>query len=195
METSLIVQWLARERGLISTVARGARRPKSVFIGKLDLHYIAQFTFQQSRRSELHTLREIQVDCTNELLRRDLGWLNQAAYAGALIEFTSERETPMPEQYELLREFLGQIPKSSPNPRMIFCFELQLLEILGLLPDFERASLGEGVTTLLRDLREGPGTSNLMSDRQRREIDHFLIGSFEHLSTRLLAIREAALKS
>jgi len=33
-ETSLIVRWLTRELGRISTVAKGARRPKSPFRGK-----------------------------------------------------------------------------------------------------------------------------------------------------------------
>ena len=193
-ETSLIVQWLARERGLISTVARGARRPKSVFIGKLDLYYTAHFTFQRSRRSELHTLREIELDGTNELVRHDLGWLNQAAYAGALIEHTSERETPVPEQYELILEFLGNLPKVPPNPATILRFELQLLQILGLLPDLTNMPLGAGSKAVLGHLRDGPNVSVRMSDQQKKEIDHFLSGSFESLSTRLRLIREKALR-
>src|SRR5258706_432091 len=36
-ETSLIIRWLTREIGRISTVAKGARRAKSPFRGKLDL--------------------------------------------------------------------------------------------------------------------------------------------------------------
>jgi DNA repair protein RecO (recombination protein O) len=36
-ETSLIVHWCTREAGLLKTVAKGARRPKSPFAGKLDL--------------------------------------------------------------------------------------------------------------------------------------------------------------
>ena len=51
-DTSLIVQWLTPALGRISTVAKGARRPKSLFTGKLDLYYEAAFSFQRSRRSE-----------------------------------------------------------------------------------------------------------------------------------------------
>ena len=58
-ETSLIVQWLTPDLGRVSTVAKGARRPKSPFRGKLDLFYAADFSFQRSRRSELHNLREV----------------------------------------------------------------------------------------------------------------------------------------
>src|SRR5258707_904583 len=57
-ETSLIVSWLTQDFGRIATVARGARRPKSPFAGKLDLFYLADLSFQRSRRSDLHTLRE-----------------------------------------------------------------------------------------------------------------------------------------
>src|SRR5438876_6348436 len=54
-ETSLIIQWLTPNFGRLATVAKGARRSKSPFRGKLDLFYLAEFTFNRSRRSELHT--------------------------------------------------------------------------------------------------------------------------------------------
>ncbi len=130
-ETSLIVQWLGHDHGLISTVAKGARKPKSTFAGKLDLYYFADFTFQRSSRSELHPLREMQLISTNEKLRRDLMWLNQAAYASALIEQTAERETPVPEQYELLKDFLERLPDSPAAASMVITFEADLLEMLG----------------------------------------------------------------
>ena len=56
-ESSLIVHWLAPESGRLSTVAKGAKRPKSPFRGKLDLFFAAEFSFHRSRRSDLHTLR------------------------------------------------------------------------------------------------------------------------------------------
>src|SRR3989442_7073104 len=95
-DTSLIVRWLTREHGKIATVAKGARRPKSPFAGKLDLFYLADISFQRSRRSELHTLREVSLRETPSALRQELGYLQQAAYCAALIEQTTETETPLP---------------------------------------------------------------------------------------------------
>ena len=69
-ETSLIVQWLTADFGRISTVAKGARRPNSPFRGKIDLYFSADLSFQRSRRSELHTLREVVLRGTNEPLRK-----------------------------------------------------------------------------------------------------------------------------
>src|SRR6185503_5936803 len=79
-ETSLIVNWLTPDLGRISTVAKGARRAKSPFRGKLDLFYECDFSFQRSRRSELHTLREVSVQDFHAPLRQQVNYLQQAAY-------------------------------------------------------------------------------------------------------------------
>jgi len=71
-ETSLIVHWLTADFGRIATVAKGARRIQSPFLGKLDLFYRADFSFSRSRRSDLHTLREISLRETHSALRQDL---------------------------------------------------------------------------------------------------------------------------
>ena len=83
-ETSLIVHWLTPELGRIATVAKGARRPKSPFAGKLDLFYAADFSFSRSRRSDLHTLREVKLRETHGAIREDILKLQQAGYAAAL---------------------------------------------------------------------------------------------------------------
>src|SRR5512140_207827 len=89
-ETSLIVCWLTPDCGRISTVAKGARRPKSPFRGRLDLFYEAEFSFRRSRRSELHTLNEVVLRDTHAGLRQDLAYLQQASYCAALVEQTTE---------------------------------------------------------------------------------------------------------
>src|SRR5579862_6329975 len=93
-DTSLIVHWLTPDFGRLATVAKGARRPKSPFAGKLDLFYAADFSFQRSRRSELHTLREVVLKETHASLRKELDSVQQASYATALIEHATEAETP-----------------------------------------------------------------------------------------------------
>src|ERR1700684_1267268 len=96
-ETSLIVHWLTPEFARLATVAKGARRQKSPFAGKLDLFYLADFSFQRSRRSELHQLREVSLRQTHAAIRREMEYLQQASYSAALIEQTTEMETPLPE--------------------------------------------------------------------------------------------------
>src|SRR3954462_11702924 len=85
-ETSLIVQWLTPELGRIATVAKGALRPQSPFRGKLDLFYEADLSFVRSRRSELHTLREVSIRDTRKTIRQSFALLQQASYFAALVE-------------------------------------------------------------------------------------------------------------
>src|SRR5687767_13076449 len=143
-ETSLIIQWLTPDLGRVATVAKGARRPKSPFRGKLDLFYVADFSFQRSRRSELHTLREVSLRETHASLRQDLIYLRQAAYCSALIEQTTEKETPLPAIFELMRTLLDALPLNPPRPQTVFAFELKLLGELGLQPVLEESKLTAG---------------------------------------------------
>jgi recombinational DNA repair protein (RecF pathway) len=108
-ETSLIVHWLTPAFGRLATVAKGARRANSPFRGKLDLFYLADFSFCRSRRSELHTLREASLRETHSALREDLGLLQQACYCAALVEQATEMETPLPGVFELMIGLLGQL--------------------------------------------------------------------------------------
>src|SRR6267154_1183052 len=126
-ETSLIVHWLTRDLGRIATVAKGARRSKSPFLGKLDLFYLADFSFSRSRRSDLHMLREVKLRETHGAIREDISKLRHAAYATAFIEQATETETPLPAIYELLREFLDCLCKHKTAPQIVFAFELKLL--------------------------------------------------------------------
>jgi len=178
-ETSLIVSWLAEEQGRISTIAKGARRPKSPFAGKLDLFYRANFSFARSRQSELHTLREVGLCETHSKLRTELDYLRQAAYCAALVEQATERDTPLPAIFELMRGLLEHLPKHAPLPQTIFTFELKLLNELGLGPDLEESKLTPGAWQIAQVLLNGDwaGSARLkLSDAQNRELHRFLHG-------------------
>jgi DNA repair protein RecO (recombination protein O) len=155
-ETSLIVHWLTPDLGRLATVAKGARRTQSPFRGRLDLFYEADFSFARSRRSDLHTLREVSLRLTHEALRTELGWLQQASYAATLIEQTTETETPLPGICELMTGFLKQLPRQPPRPRSLFAFELKLLRLLGQAPNPAETKLSKETQTLLTSLLQSP---------------------------------------
>ncbi|MAE31407.1 MAG: hypothetical protein CMO43_07430 [Verrucomicrobiales bacterium] len=54
-----ICRYLTTDNQVRIGLAKGARRAKSPFRGKLDLFHLAEFSFRRSRRSELHTLCEV----------------------------------------------------------------------------------------------------------------------------------------
>ena len=149
-ETSLIVHWLTPDFGRIATVAKGARRPKSPFLGKLDLFYEADFSFSRSRHSDLHNLREAVPREMHGAIRGDIFKLRQAAYATALIEQATETETPLPAVFDLLRGFLDCLCRQKPAAQLVFVFELKLLRELGLVPDPQKTNLTAGAKQIVR---------------------------------------------
>lgn len=178
-ETSLIVHWLTPQFGRIATVAKGARRLKSPFLGKLDLFYEADFSFNRSRRSELHALREVSLRDSHPALREALARLNQAAYTAALVEQTTETETPLPEIHALFAGFLRLLDTQPPKPRHVFAFELKLLRLLGLEPDLPGSKLTVETRALVSALLESdwPALESLQpAAPQVRALRQFLHG-------------------
>lgn len=158
-ETSLIVQWLTPGLGRVATVAKGARRPKSPFRGKLDLFYLADFSFSRSRRSDLHTLREVSVREMHTGLRRDLALVEQASYATMLIEQGTEVETPLEEIFALHCGFLHSLCACPAGALGMLTFEVKLLETLGFAPDLTRARLSPGAVQIMARLSAADWTS------------------------------------
>jgi DNA repair protein RecO (recombination protein O) len=143
-ETSLIVHWLTADFGRVAMVAKGARRARSPFAGKLDLFYLADFSFSRSRRSDLHTLRETQLLETHAAIREDINKLRQAAYATSILEQVTETETPLPAIYGLMCGFLDCLCRKKAAQQLIFALELKLLKELGLAPNLAESSLSAG---------------------------------------------------
>jgi DNA repair protein RecO (recombination protein O) len=195
-ETSLIVHWLTPDLGRVATVAKGARRPKSPFAGKLDLFYGADFSFSRSRSSELHNLREVSLRETHGAIREDILKLQQAAYATAFIEQTTETETPLPEIFELVRDFWKALCEQKTSPQMVYAFELKLLREMGMAPDLDEAHLTPGakkiVALLLANDWENIARLKLAIE-QDRELHQWLHGFLIFHLDKLPRGRNAAL--
>ena len=178
-ESSLIVRWLTQDAGRLSTVAKGARRAKSPFAGRLDLFVEADFTFSRSARSELHLLREVSVTDFHLALRNSLEQLRAAAYCSTLLEQTTETDTPLPGLFELFTGLLGQISLGEARPRWIFAFELKLLDALGLAPTPDKTHLKPAAQKLLAALthESWPGIRTIQpAPGSVKELDAFLRG-------------------
>jgi DNA repair protein RecO (recombination protein O) len=195
-DTSLIVRWLTPGFGRISTVAKGARRPKSPFAGKLDLFYLCDFSFSRSRSADLHTLREVGLRETRASLRHDLAALQQAAYCAELVEQTTETGTPLPAFFKLLTGLLAHLPAHPLKPQTIFAFELKLLNELGLKPALDKSKLNLGTKQIVNRFLEmdWPELSRLkLSDAQTTELRQFLHGFMIYHLGKFPAGRSAAL--
>lgn len=131
-ETSLIVTWVTEENGLVKTVAKGARRPKSSFSGKLDIFYSASICWSESKSSELHHLREVSPENYREELRKSYPNMELAAYFSALLETVLEPYGQADGFHSLLQRGLDYLCHSPANQKALAHFEKESAKLLGL---------------------------------------------------------------
>lgn len=196
-ETSLIIHWLTSDFGRLVTVAKGARRLKSTFHGKLDLYYEIDLSFARSRRSEIHTLREAGLIDAHPHLRRHLGFLQQVAYCAALIELATETETPIPGFYDLMRDFLKGLCGQVPRPEAVLAFELKLLEETGQAPNPDSIPFKAEVKQAIGQLSHGSWPEIFImpiAPASRQEIIRYLHGFMIYHLGKIPSGRHAALE-
>jgi DNA repair protein RecO (recombination protein O) len=131
-DTSLIVSWCTEARGCIHTIAKGARRPKSPFAGKLDLFFEAEISIVPGRRSDLHTLAEVVLKNTFSGIRQNYRRTEVAAYFVELVEICTERDHCEPALFFLLQRAFGYLNVNDPNLRAVSHFETELARIAGV---------------------------------------------------------------
>jgi len=195
-ESSLIVHWLTSDLGRLATVAKGARRNKSPFRGQIDLFYLAEISFSRSRRSDLHALREVRLLESHAALRTELSYLQQASYCAALIEETTETDTPLPKVYDQFIALLRELPRQPARAATIFAFEMKLLNELGLQPNLAETPLSAGAKQLLEKLAglDWPAIGRLrLSAAQETELRQYLHGYLIYHLDKLPRGRNAAL--
>jgi len=131
-DTSLIVSWCTESLGCIQTVAKGARRAKSPFAGKLDLFFEAEISIISSRKSNLHTLAEVVLKNPFGDIRTNYRRMQTAAYFVELIEICTERDHREPELFALLRRAFGYLDANNPDTRAVAHFETELARVAGV---------------------------------------------------------------
>jgi DNA repair protein RecO (recombination protein O) len=131
-DTSLIISWCTESLGCIQTMAKGARRAKSPFAGKLDLFFETEIQIAPSRKSNLHTLTEVGLKSTFAGIRQNYLRTQTAAYFVELIELCTERDHHEPELFALLRRAFGYLDGNDANTRVISHFESELARIAGV---------------------------------------------------------------
>jgi DNA repair protein RecO (recombination protein O) len=131
-DTSLIVSWCTESLGCIQTAAKGARRAKSPFAGKLDLFFEAEIQIARSRRSNLHTLTEIELRNPFGGIRKTHLRTQTAAYFVELIEICTESDHHEPELFALLRRAFTYLDENDPTAKAVAHFEAELARIAGV---------------------------------------------------------------
>ena len=132
--TSHVVSWLM-PTGKLSTVVKGAVRPKSLFLGQYDLNYTCDILYYARTKGEVHALRECVPVVLREFLRRDYRALALAGYFRRLVLELAPQGEECRVWYKLLSSSLDSIV---PTVDSLIRFELEVLRLSGLAPDFSK---------------------------------------------------------
>ena len=147
-ESSLIVTWFTREFGKLKTLAKGARRPKSPFRGKIDLFYLDEILFLRSKRSDLHLLHDCFLENPHQKLRESVAALTAASYACELVEIATEMEDANDKIFKLLASTLEALERRV-DAALLIWFELRLLAAAGWAPKWPGRSASSRVLASL----------------------------------------------
>jgi len=188
-ESSLIVTWYTREWGKLKTVAKGARRAKGPFRGKIDLFYRDEIVFLRSRRSDLHLLNECFLEEARRELRGSVEELTAASYVCELVDLATEVEDANAAVFDLLEDVLGVLPGGNAETLLVW-FELRLMTLLGWAPRWGKdEGLGKVMGALTAKKVDGVRRVRL-TEAQVREARRVLWGMWDESVGRMPRTRK-----
>ncbi|MBK8092526.1 MAG: recombination protein O N-terminal domain-containing protein [Verrucomicrobiaceae bacterium] len=144
-ETSLIVEWCSAEMGVFKTIAKGALRPKSPFVGLLDLFVSCDLRFVPGKNTDLGILAEARWTNPRLGLRTSYGRVLAATYMVKLITLVVESHTPLAEIHALLCKALDFLTEKDPSMALITRYEQRMAEALGIVPEGSRSLAAEAI--------------------------------------------------
>lgn len=174
-EADRIIVLLTEEHGKVRAVAKGIRKTRSKFGGRLEP--LSHVSIQLHRGRELDVISQVETVTTNAAVFGDLDCMTEAsAILEAVDQLIPDRE-PVPHMYKML---LGarQALLTRPSPVVVPAFLWRLLTVEGLRPELTRCvSCSEPCAEIGDDRDRRPdyeaANRNYSDSRQ---------GSGEHLS-------------
>ena len=144
-ETSKIVTIYSRDYGKIKVIAKGARRKKSDFLGKLEPFTQLDIVYIKGKK-DLHILKECNIVTPYFELRNDLDRLSTALHILFLVDSTQAVEDANPSVYDLLVASLQELSTKQFSHNILFFFQLKLLDYSGYGFEFDKcADCGGGL--------------------------------------------------
>jgi DNA repair protein RecO (recombination protein O) len=138
--SSHIVTWLTPDQGKLSTMIKGAMRPKSMFLGQYDLFYTCELLYYRKEYNGLHIAKECSPINTRSELRSDWRSAACASYISDMMQRVSYRGGHQPELYQLTKVALDSLTQQKSKTQFMFWFELHLANLLGIKPQFENCT-------------------------------------------------------
>ncbi len=154
-ETSCIVTLFTREFGKLTTIAKGARRPKSPFEAALDVLAICRIVFLDKSPGGMGILTEAKLERRFRGASRSLNQLYAGYYVVELLNTLNDEGDPHPDLFDHAVATIGQIDLNETRDeqlgQILLRFELNTLDVLGHLPMLTKCvGCGREKTTVTR---------------------------------------------
>ena len=135
--TSHIVTWLTPDHGCVTTLVKGAVRPKSAFLGQYDLFYTCDLLYYARARGDMHALRETTPRNLRESLRGRWRETAIAGYAAGLVKDLAPANGESAAWFEFFSSLLDRLETQSLRPLLeLVRLEMDILRLAGWSPDF-----------------------------------------------------------
>ena len=158
-QTSQVTTWLTPDHGPVTTLVKGAVRPKSAFLGQYDLFYTCELIYYAHASDELHAIREASPINMREGLRGDFRATVLASYVAHLVQEHCPRGGEAEDWFAFLERTLDGAAEGGVSVRDMLAAEVGFLSLAGLSPDFSGADLGATTVPFAIDRgRVGQGT-------------------------------------
>lgn len=159
--TSHVVAWLTPDHGCVSTLVKGAVRPKSAFLGQYDLFYACDLLYYaHASGGDLHALREVVPANLREPLRGRWRETALAGYGAALVRELAPPGGEASAWYAAFDRFLDAlVPVDTPSANIenadesrarrftaLIQLEMQFLRLGGFAPDLTRPPASAATT-------------------------------------------------
>ena len=130
-ETSLIATLYTKSSGKISLIAKGARKPKSKFVGSLEPATHSSVIYYHKESREVQVLSEIEIINANIYISENLRKSAVALAIVGLVDSVMSGTESNEELFELLTGTLSALNDTEYDVALLWYFEINLLRLLG----------------------------------------------------------------
>ncbi|MDO5027401.1 MAG: DNA repair protein RecO [Tissierellia bacterium] len=135
-ESSKIIRLFSRELGLISALARGAKRPKSKMQNISSLYSVSEFSLL--RKGDFYHIKEGRVIDLNEGLRGDIRSIYCAQLCVDLVEKSVMDHQVNRELFDLLVKTIQAIASTQSRIRLMSMFVIKWISMMGYKPQLKQ---------------------------------------------------------
>jgi DNA repair protein RecO (recombination protein O) len=147
--TSLVAVWLTPQHGRLTTLLKGALRPRSDFLGQCDLFCTSEVLFYSRETNGIHVAGNCLLQRSRVRMREDWRAFLSASWTSEVLLRSTLHGARADDLFGLWSTYLDWLEGGGACLRALLWFELQCAALSGVRPQLERC------TTCGRGVQEG----------------------------------------